>query len=113
VVKLAMAAGATFVARTTTYHVKQTIEIMKKAITHKGFAVVEILSQCPTHFGRKNKKGDAVQMMEGFKKGTTRIGSQAKTENPALIERGIFIQEERPEYCEEYDHIITRACEEA
>ena len=109
VVELSRAAGATFVARTTTYHVKQTIEILKKAIVHKGFAVVEILSQCPTHFGRKNKKGDAVEMMESFKQDTVRIGSKAKQKNPGLIERGIFVQKERPEYCDEYDEIIARA----
>lgn len=112
VAKLSMAAGATFVARTTTYHVRQSIEIIKKAIVHPGFAVVEILSQCPTHFGRKNKKGDAVEMMESFKTGTTRIDSKAKQENPDLIERGIFVEEDRPEYCDEYSHIITRACGE-
>jgi 2-oxoglutarate ferredoxin oxidoreductase subunit beta len=25
---------------------------LKNALDHKGFSVVEILSQCPTHFGR-------------------------------------------------------------
>jgi 2-oxoglutarate ferredoxin oxidoreductase subunit beta len=109
VVKLSEAAGATFVARTTTYHVQQMADIIRQAILHEGFAVVEILSQCPTYFGRKNRAGTAVDMMEFFKKNTTRIGSEAHKENPALIERGIFVQEERPEYCREYDKIIERA----
>jgi 2-oxoglutarate ferredoxin oxidoreductase subunit beta len=26
--------------------------LVKKGLEHKGFGVVEILSQCPTHFGR-------------------------------------------------------------
>jgi 2-oxoglutarate ferredoxin oxidoreductase subunit beta len=109
VVELSMAAGASFVARTTAYHVKSTIDILKKAISHHGFSVVEILTQCPTHFGRKNKKGNAVQMMEGYKKNTTPIGSKAKKENPDLIERGIFIQADKPEYCSEYERIIQKA----
>jgi len=29
-----------------------------------------------------------------------------------LIERGIFVQEERPEYCLEYDKIIEKASQE-
>ena len=62
-----MAAGATFVARTTTYHVQQVTEMIQKAILHEGFRVVEILSQCPTYFGRKNRLGDAVDMMERYK----------------------------------------------
>lgn len=109
VVELSKAAGATFVARTTTYHVKQMSDFIKQAILHEGFAVVEILSQCPTHFGRKNKEGSAVDMMNLYKKVTTPIGSKAKQENPDLIERGIFVQEERPEYCTEYEKIVERA----
>ncbi len=109
VVRMAKAAGATFVARSTTYHAKQVTDIIKQAILHEGFSVVEILSQCPTHYGRKNKKGDAVEMIKGYKENTTPIGSKAKKENPDLIERGIFVQEELPEYCSEYDKIITRA----
>jgi 2-oxoglutarate ferredoxin oxidoreductase subunit beta len=111
VVELARAAGATFVARTTSYHVQQITDIIKKAILHEGFSVVEILSQCPTYFGRKNKAGDAVDMVKWFKDNTTPIGSKAKRENPDLIERGIFVQTERPEYCNEYDKIVEKAME--
>ncbi|MDP2863557.1 MAG: 2-oxoacid:ferredoxin oxidoreductase subunit beta [Desulfobacterales bacterium] len=109
VVKLAAAAGATFVARSTAYHVQQLTDIIKQAITHKGFSVVEILSQCPTYFGRKNKEGSAVDMMERMKDVTTPIGSKAKKENPDLIERGVFVNEDKPEYCSEYNKIIERA----
>jgi len=109
VVNLSVAAGASFVARTTTYHVIQMIEILQKAIQHKGFSVVEVMTQCPTYFGRKNKMGDASEMMEGFKQNTTPIGSKAKQENPDLIERGIFAQKNIPEYCNEYEKIILKA----
>lgn len=109
VVNIATAAGATFVARTTAYHVQQLADVLKEAIRHKGFSVVEVMSQCPTYFGRKNKEGSAVDMMEKMKTLTTPIGSKAKQENPSLIERGIFVQKEMPEYCTEYQRIIERA----
>ena len=109
VVQLAMAAGATFVARTTTYHVQQLSDLIRQAILHEGFSVVEVLSQCPTYFGRKNKLGGAVEMMTRFKELTTPVGSKAKAKNPELIERGIFVQKELPEYCAQYDQIIKRA----
>jgi 2-oxoglutarate ferredoxin oxidoreductase subunit beta len=109
VVELAKAAGASFVARTTTYHIQQMVEVIKAAILHEGFAVVEILSQCPTYFGRKNKAGSAVDMVKFFKQNTTPAGSKAKQENPNLIERGIFVQKDVPEYCSEYDKIIAYA----
>ncbi len=108
-VKLATAAGASFVARGTTYHVQQLAKILKQAILHEGFSVVEVLTQCPTYFGRKNRLGSAADMMEDYKNNTTPIGSKAKKENPDLIERGVFVQKEIPEYCSEYDKIIERA----
>ena len=109
VVKLAIAAGATFVARTTAYHVHQMTDMIQRSILHEGFSVVEVMSQCPTYFGRKNRVGSAVDMMEQYKTGTTPIGSKAKKENPDLIERGVFVEKELPEYCNEYNRIIERA----
>jgi 2-oxoglutarate/2-oxoacid ferredoxin oxidoreductase subunit beta len=85
------------------------IDILQKAILHKGFSVVEVLTQCPTYFGRKNRIGDAADMITWFRDNTTPIGSQAKQENPDLIERGIFAQQEAPEYCEEYAKTVERA----
>jgi 2-oxoglutarate ferredoxin oxidoreductase subunit beta len=109
VVAMATAAGATFVARSTTYHIHEMTDILKAAILHKGFSVVEIMSQCPTYFGRKNKEGSAADMMEKFKTRTTPINSKKKQEDPSLIERGVFVKKEMPEYCQEYQRIIERA----
>jgi 2-oxoglutarate ferredoxin oxidoreductase subunit beta len=108
-IELAKAAGATFVARTTVAHVNQLSELIKKAICHKGFSVVEIFSQCPTYFGRKNKLGGAVDMLKAFKEITVPVGSEKKKNNPALVERGIFVEKELPEYCQAYDQVIARA----
>lgn len=108
-VELATAAGATFVARSTVYHVRQLQDLMKKAISHNGFSVLEVLSQCPTYFGRKNKKGSAVDMLNSFKDGTVPVGSEKKKAHPELIERGIFVEEEAPEYCEAYAEMVGRA----
>ncbi len=109
VVELSMAAGATFVARTTTYHVQQMADVLQQAILHDGFSVVEIMSQCPTYFGRKNRLGTASDMMRWFKDHTVPKGSKKLEKNPDLIERGILLQKELPEYCQEYDKIIQRA----
>jgi 2-oxoglutarate/2-oxoacid ferredoxin oxidoreductase subunit beta len=107
VVQLAKAAGASFVARTTVFHVTEIPKILTQAIAHPGFAVVEILSQCPTYFGRKNKQGGAVEMMQWMKGSTVRIGKNKAGDT--RIERGIFVQEERPEYCDQYSHVVQRA----
>ncbi len=65
--RLVTAAGASYVARWTTAHPNQASRAMKKALQKKGFSFIEILSQCPTAYGRRTKAGDAVEMMKWFK----------------------------------------------
>jgi 2-oxoglutarate ferredoxin oxidoreductase subunit beta len=108
-VELATSAGASFVARTTTYHARQMTKILTRAISHRGFSVVEVLSQCPTYYGRKNNVGDAVAMLEHYRDvtydvGKTDAGAAVAPEGGIedLIPIGVFRQEERPEYATSY-----------
>lgn len=109
VVALAMAAGASFVARSTTYHVQQLTDIIEKAIRHRGFSVVEVMSQCPTYFGRKNREGGAVEMMKLMQGRTVPKDSKAAEEHPEMIQRGIFVEKDVPEYCDQYARVIETA----
>jgi len=65
--RLAITAGATYVARTTTYHFVPLQNYIKKAITNEGFSFVETITQCPTYYGRYNKMGTAPEMIQHFK----------------------------------------------
>jgi 2-oxoglutarate ferredoxin oxidoreductase subunit beta len=51
-------------------------------------------------------------MLELHKTNTAKIGSKALADNPTLTPRGIFVEIDRPEYCEEYDKIIAYASRE-
>lgn len=109
VVNLARAAGASFIARTTTYHAREMAKLLAAAIDHKGFSVVEVLSQCPTYYGRKNDSGDAVSMMERYRDTAVKVGKTAHGDGhhdehsgQTPLEIGIFRDEPRPEYCESY-----------
>ncbi len=62
-VNLATGAGATYVARSGVYFTKHLTDHLKKAIQHKGFSLVDVISQCPTYFGRFNKKGTPGKMI--------------------------------------------------
>lgn len=108
VVALAKAAGATYVARTTTYHAPQMIKLFKEAISHKGLSVVEVFSQCPTYYGRQNQKGSAVEMMQWYKDHAVRVGSGDKADDPERFEVGEFVRIERSEYVEQYQRSIHR-----
>jgi 2-oxoglutarate/2-oxoacid ferredoxin oxidoreductase subunit beta len=48
-IMLALSSGFTFIARTYAYSTKHLKETVKKAVTHKGFALVDILQPCPTY----------------------------------------------------------------
>ena len=50
--KLAIGAGATFVARETAAHPRRIIKTLEKAILHQGFSFIDVICQCPTHAGR-------------------------------------------------------------
>ena len=61
------AAGATYVARWTTYHVKQMEKAMSELLAKKGFGFLEILSPCPTLYQRRNGMGDGLDAMLFYK----------------------------------------------
>jgi len=46
---LALAAGGTFLARGFSAQPKQLVEMLKAAVRHKGFSVVEVMSPCVTY----------------------------------------------------------------
>jgi 2-oxoglutarate ferredoxin oxidoreductase subunit beta len=53
--RLVAAAGATYVARYSVTQPVSVINSVKKAITHTGFSFLEVLSPCPTQYGRRNR----------------------------------------------------------
>ena len=53
--RLVVAAGATYVARYSVTQPVALIESIERAIRHQGFSFIEVLSPCPTQFGRRNQ----------------------------------------------------------
>ena len=107
--KLAEGAGATFVARTTAYHVVEAQSIIKQAFEHKGFSIVEIVSACPVIYGKLNKKGDAPAMMRDMKERAIPVKAFEKL-TPEQVgnkySRGILVNIEKPEYTAEYAKLM-------
>ncbi len=64
---LAEAAGANFVARTTVYHYRQMEKLFEDALREPGFSLVEVVSPCPTYYGRFNRQGQAAEMWRSLK----------------------------------------------
>jgi 2-oxoglutarate ferredoxin oxidoreductase subunit beta len=103
-VQLAESAGASYVARWTTYHVKQLSRSMEEVLSKRGFSFIEVLSPCPTLFQRRNKLGDGLDTMKYYKEHSkTRHG--APTGEAALTMQGEilvgkFVDRDRPDYLE-------------
>jgi 2-oxoglutarate ferredoxin oxidoreductase subunit beta len=110
---LAIAAGATYVARSTVYHALELDKYLAEAISRDGFSVVEAVSYCHTTYGRLNKLGTAADMMRALKDNSIpqsaldRLTPEEKTANTKIV-RGKFIDIQRPQYTQVYSDLITR-----
>lgn len=104
---LAESAGATYVARWTTFHVRQTTKAMREAIQKKGLSFIEIISPCPTLYGRRNRLGDGLEMMQFYKENSI-IKNGADPREVGLdfkgkITCGKFVDRDRPSFLEQYN----------
>jgi 2-oxoglutarate ferredoxin oxidoreductase subunit beta len=110
--ELMKASGAAFVARGTVYHVIELDGLIRQAFEKKGFSVVEVMSPCPTNYGRANRLGDAVKMMESLRDSSVNVAQAAKMKPEDLkgkIVRGVLANREAPEYTELYGELCRRA----
>jgi 2-oxoglutarate ferredoxin oxidoreductase subunit beta len=108
---LAQAAGASFVALGDVYHVQQLDKLITAALSKKGFSVVEILSPCPTAYGRRNKQANPVDMMNWLKDNVVqkdRLDKMGEDERAGKIPSGVLWDVEKPEFTAEYDALIER-----
>ena len=104
---LADSAGAVYVARWTTYHIRHITKSIKEALQKKGFSFVEIISPCPTLYGRRNRLGDGLEMMKFYKENSS-IKNGCDTREVGLafkgpIVCGKFVDRERPSFLEMYN----------
>ncbi len=111
IVQLAKGAGASFVARETVARPMLLDKVIEKAIRKKGFSLVEVMTPCPTCYGRRNKAGDGVEMTRFLKDHSVSIAKAEQLQAPELddaIVTGVFVDEERPEYTEQYARMVDR-----
>jgi len=111
VADLAKGAGATFVARGTSYHVPQLDNYIHKALEHKGFSVIDVAEGCYTTHGRKNKNKYASNLdMLKFQKENAVPLNKAKDMTPeelkGKIVTGVLHDVDKPEFTDKYQKII-------
>ncbi len=112
---LAYGAGASYAARGSVYHVQQTISLIQEGIRHQGFSIIDVASVCPTYYGRKNKKGDAVQMLKWQRDNAVTQEKAAKMTPEELRGKlviGLLHQVQYPEFTYAYEALINRLAKE-
>lgn len=121
--KLAIGAGATFVARSTVAHPAHLTKMIADAIAWKGFSFVEVLQNCHVFWGKRNGMPQAMDMLHFFKKNSARsadtpedewfdIPTYAVDEKNVKFVLGVLHKEARPEFGEDYAKLRARAMAE-
>jgi 2-oxoglutarate/2-oxoacid ferredoxin oxidoreductase subunit beta len=99
---LAAAAGAVYVARWTTFHVRQIKRSVQEAFAKRGFSFIEIISPCPTVFGSRNSFPTGLDMMKYFKSNSQTVAGadprDVEIELGGKIKVGKFVDNERPSF---------------
>ena len=113
---LAETAGANYVARGTTYHGWELKENIKEALTRKGFSLVEVISPCPTHFGRSNEMKETAAMLLSLRDRAlplARFRSLPEAERQNCFPIGKMVDRDAAGFNERYASVQARAAKEA
>jgi 2-oxoglutarate ferredoxin oxidoreductase subunit beta len=100
--ELAIAAGANYVARWTSYHVKELTRAVAAGLSTPGFSFIEAIVQCPTNYGRRNKFRQVADQIEYFKTHTLlrqqwdRMIERGEEVPAGIIPVGEFARRNRP-----------------
>ena len=101
------AAGASYVARWTTFHVHQLVRSIKEALKVRGFSFIEIVSQCPDNYGRRIGLPTAPDFLTMFREHSVpvrRAKEMTEEELEGKFVVGKLTQRKRPEFVCELHH---------
>jgi len=107
--KLAIASGATFVAREKVTEPKKLEKVFVEGFQHRGFSFFDILSNCHINLGRKNKMQSAMENLNWIDSITVskkKYDEMSEDEQLNLLPTGILKHDTKArEYCDMYEDI--------
>lgn len=109
-VELARAVGVTYYARWTPAHPRQLQKAIMDAMNHKGFSVVEVISQCPTTAGRNIfGMNNGYEVLDYIKEHSyiLKKGDEPNKDDPRYA-LGLIFEYDRPTHHEEIERIRRR-----
>ncbi len=112
IAELAITAGASFVSRTTVYHAAMADQLITQAIMKPGFSVVEIISNCHVQYGRRNRLGNAADMLTRFKEQSVTLKqteSMSREDLQGKIIIGVLADLDLPVSTDDYEKVREQA----
>ena len=109
---LAEASGATYVARSTAFHVQHLTDMIAQGFDNQGFSFIEAVVQCPTAYGRKNKMGAPADMMKWMRDSAVMKAAWDKLPEEKKEDKfpiGMLYQAAYEDYTSAYDEVIHNA----
>ena len=116
--ELAVAAGATYVARWTTLDVRRLRATFGEVLTRHGFRFVEVLAPCPISFGKTNKIGSGHEEMQYYEhlevlksrvESTSANGTEIVLHKPIVV--GKFVDRVKETFIDRYARVVGKARE--
>ena len=114
---LVAASGATYVARWTVLHTRQLERSIAEAMAKPGFSFVEVISPCPTLYGRMNKESKGLDTLHSYQeRSVVRDGADPKDVDigmtgPIIV--GKFVDIERPTFSDLYQRLLQKVEEKS
>ena len=114
-VAYALVYGASFVAQSFSSNTKLTTDLIGKALNHRGFAFINVISPCPTfkkvdtfeYYKPLLRNIDEIHPDKGDKVRALSLAMTMGREN-GEVPIGLFYQEKRPTYVEMLQEIKTK-----
>jgi 2-oxoglutarate/2-oxoacid ferredoxin oxidoreductase subunit beta len=108
--ELAHAAGATYVARGTSWGYRQLAQLIAGGVVHKGFSVIEAMAICPVYYGRFNLTSDPAEfLMRQKEHAVPASGFEEETRVKERYPVGVLHHTERQEFVEALGHVGEKA----
>ncbi len=112
---LLAASGANYIARWTVLHLRELDQAIAEALGKKGFSFIEVISPCPTVYGRMNKRPRGLdEMLYYQQKSLVKNGADPREveislESPIVV--GKFVDKDGFNYLDSREKLLNKARE--
>jgi 2-oxoglutarate ferredoxin oxidoreductase subunit beta len=109
---LAEAAGATYVARWTSLHLRRVTKSIQEAMNRRGFSFIEVITPCVTLYARRNRLGDGLNLLKYYyDKSEIQHGADTRTLGIGYQDKlivGKFVDKEKPTFLDAMNQHMTK-----